>query len=58
MRIYGDIGDDIAAAGRGEPSGDKAHDVRIGVEIGQVADFGHGEMAEHQSFGLQENSPG
>jgi hypothetical protein len=45
-------------AGRGEPSGDKAHDVRVGVEIGQVAGIGHGEMAQHQSFGLQENSPG
>src|SRR5215469_79796 len=44
------------AAGRGQPSGDKAHDVRVGVEVGQVVKIGHGELAEHQSFGLQENT--
>ena len=43
-------------AGSGQPSADKAHDIRVGVELGQVVDIGHGELPEHQSFGLQENT--
>jgi hypothetical protein len=43
-------------AGRGQPSGDKPHDVRIGVQGGQVVNIGHGELAKHQPSGLQENS--
>jgi hypothetical protein len=43
-------------AGRGQPSGDKPHDLRIGIQRGQVVNIGHGELAEHQPSGLQQHA--
>ncbi|MFY9850154.1 MAG: hypothetical protein WAK83_21525, partial [Trebonia sp.] len=42
-------------AGRRYASADKAHDVWIGVQAGQVVHIARGEAAEYQPLSFQEN---